>query len=177
MPGESNTLTRLRLIIHLPLAVDNPHNRSYSPTTWNPMQLNRFTDYGLRVLIYLCRQPADSRISLDFLSEHFNINKHHLQKISQRLSQLGWITSARGKNGGIGIKDESKALSLAVIVTELEQDLTPIDCDGVACPISGVCKLQKVLDQASKAFLSVLASYTLEDLEISDLALLRLIDK
>ena len=141
------------------------------------MQLNRFTDYGLRVLIYLCSQPANARISLEFLSKHFHINKHHLQKISQRLSQLGWIASARGKNGGISLRDESRALSLAVIVAELEQELAPIDCDGVACPITGACKLQQVLDQAGQAFLSVLASYQLEDLQISDLALLRLIDK
>ncbi len=141
------------------------------------MQLNRFTDYGLRVLIYLCSQPANTRVTLEFLSEHFHINKHHLQKISQRLSQLGWIASARGINGGISLREESRALSLAVIVAELEQDLTPIDCDGVACPITGACKLQQVLDQAAKAFLSVLASYQLKDLQVSDLVLLRLIER
>lgn len=141
------------------------------------MHLNRFTDYGMRVLIYLCSQPADARVSLDFLAENFDINKHHLQKISQRLSQLGWILSVRGKNGGIALNPSSRQLSLATIVSELEPDMTPIDCEGVGCPITGSCRLESVLDKARDAFLSVLATYRLEDLQIGDLALLRFLDK
>ena len=138
------------------------------------MQLNRFTDYGLRVLIYLSSQPRGTRTSLEFLSGHFGINKHHLQKISQRLSQLGWIDSARGKRGGISLSERSQTLNLAEIIDELEPDMAPIDCVGVECPIEGNCKLQRVLDKASRAFLDVLAVYRLQDLQIGDLATIRL---
>lgn len=139
------------------------------------MQLNRFTDHGLRVLIYLCGQSADTRVSLDFLSRHFNINKHHLYKISQRLSQLGWIRSARGKHGGVSLSPQARELSLAEIVSELEPDMSPIDCLGVECPIAGTCQLQRVLDNAAEAFLQVLSRYRLKDLQISDLAMVRLL--
>ena len=140
------------------------------------MQLNRFTDYGLRVLIYLCSQPEEERTSLEFLSEHFTINKHHLHKISQRLSQLGWIVSARGKKGGVSLNKNARELSLATIVSELEPDMVPIDCKGIECPIEGTCRLQTVLIHASKAFMDVLGNYRLEDLKISDLAMIRLIN-
>lgn len=140
------------------------------------MQLNRFTDYGLRVLIYLSSQSPEDRVSLEFLAEHFNINKHHLHKVSQRLSQLGWISSARGKNGGISIREEALSLNLAEVIDELEPDMNPIDCTGVECPIAGTCKLQQVLDHASRAFLDVLARYRLEDVQISDLTMVRLLE-
>lgn len=138
------------------------------------MQLNRFTDYGLRVLIYLSSQPPEERTSLEFLSQRFNINKHHLHKVSQRLSQLGWIDSARGKNGGISLKKEALSLNLAKVISELEPDMNPIDCEGVECPIAGTCKLQNVLDQASDAFLQVLAKFKLEDMQLSDLTMIRM---
>lgn len=137
------------------------------------MQLTRFTDYGLRVLIYLCSQPPDQRIALDFLAEHFNINHHHLHKVSQRLSQLGWISSARGKKGGISLVEQSRHLDLATIVCELESDMKPIDCVGIKCPIANRCKLQGVLGRASNAFIDVLAKYRLDDLQQDDLSALK----
>lgn len=139
------------------------------------MQLNRFTDYGLRVLIYLSSRPSEERTSLEFLSDHFSINKHHLHKISQRLSQLGWIISARGKKGGVSLNDNARTLSLATIVAELEPDMEPIDCKGIECPIEGSCRLQAVLNHASDAFMEVLGKYQLDDLKISDLAMIRLL--
>ena len=140
------------------------------------MQLNRFTDYGLRVLIYLCSQAPGQRVSLDFLATRFRINKHHLHKISQRLSRLGWIDSARGKNGGISLRESSRSLTLATIIGELEPEMNPIDCAAVKCPLEANCRLQTVLDRATIAFMEVLATYRLEDLRIGDLALVRLLD-
>lgn len=137
------------------------------------MQLTRFTDYGLRVLIHMCNQPQDSRVGLDFLAEHFNMNLHHLYKVSQRLSQLGWISSSRGKNGGILLEAHTREMSLADIVYELEETMTPIDCDGIDCPIANRCKLQSVLGLASQAFRNVLAQYKLEDLQQSDLQVIK----
>lgn len=140
------------------------------------MQLNRFTDYGLRVLIFLCSQPSKERVSLEFLARTFNMNRHHLHKVSQRLSQLGWINSARGKKGGISLAPAARELNLGKIIGELETDINPIDCEGVACPITGTCRLQGVLLEASEAFMSVLSTYRLEDLQMSDLAAIRLLD-
>lgn len=138
------------------------------------MQLTRFTDNGLRVLIYLCSQKDNQRVSLDFLSRHFKINHNHLQKVSQRLSQLGWITTARGKNGGIALIESSRQLDLATIISALETEMSLVDCEGLECPIADGCKLQGVLDQATEAFLSVLGKYRLDDLQQDDLRTLKI---
>ena len=136
------------------------------------MQLNRFTDYSLRVLIYLNGKPGDEKVSLDFLARRFNMNKNHLHKVSQRLAQLGWINSARGKNGGVSIADQARDLNLAHIVAELERHVHPIDCHGIACPVAGNCRLQGVLGRASRAFFRVLGEYSLAEMDIADLGAL-----
>ncbi|WP_461481522.1 RrF2 family transcriptional regulator [Porticoccus sp.] len=137
------------------------------------MQLTRFTDYGLRVLIHMCNQPPGTRVGLDFLAAHFNMNRHHLYKVSQRLSQLGWVASARGKNGGIVLASPTRHLTLADIVWELEETMAPIDCEGIECPIANHCKLQGVLGLAIQAFRNVLARYQLGDLQQSDLQVIK----
>ncbi|TNE79121.1 MAG: Rrf2 family transcriptional regulator [Gammaproteobacteria bacterium] len=137
------------------------------------MQLTRFTDYGLRVLIHLCNQPQGVRVGLDFLAGHFNMNRHHLYKVSQRLSQLNWVSSTRGKNGGIVLEPHTRQMNLSEIVTELEETLDPIDCEGIECPIANQCRLQGVLGLASRAFLDVLAQYRLDDLQQSDLQVIK----
>ena len=136
------------------------------------MQLTRFTDYGLRVLIHLSSQPPGVRVGLDFLADHFNMNRHHLYKVSQRLSQLGWITSARGKNGGIVLEGATRQKNLLEIISELEETMEPIDCKGIQCPIASRCKLQEVLGLAAQAFRNVLAQYQLDDLQQKDLQLI-----
>ncbi|TNF03898.1 MAG: Rrf2 family transcriptional regulator [Gammaproteobacteria bacterium] len=137
------------------------------------MQLTRFTDYGLRVLIHLSSQPAGVRVGLDYLAEHFNMNRHHLYKVSQRLSQLGWTSSARGKNGGIVLEPTTRQKNLLEIISELEETMQPIDCKGIQCPIANRCKLQGVLGQAAQAFKNVLAQYQLEDLQQHDLQVIQ----
>ena len=137
------------------------------------MQLTRFTDYALRVLIHLCSQPPGERVGLDFLAEHFNMNRHHLYKVSQRLSQLGWITSVRGKRGGVVLREDTRRLKLSDIVFELEEAMALIDCEGIDCPIANHCKLQGVLDLAARAFQDVLAQYRLDDLRQSDLQVIK----
>lgn len=128
------------------------------------MQLTRFTDYSLRVLMHLSQQRDDDNISLEFLAEHFNMNRHHLNKVSQRLAALGWVYSTRGKNGGLRLNDSSLGLRLGEIIEILEPDTRPMDCQGVECPLAGGCDLEAILLDASRQFLKVLNQYTLNDL-------------
>lgn len=138
------------------------------------MQLTRFTDYSLRVLIFLCHQPADKKISLDFLATQFNMNHHHLTKISQKLVSLGWVHSTRGKSGGLTIDTSTKAMDIGSIVKALESNVMPIDCAGLECPISNNCKLAGALYRAAQAFLEVLSSYRLEDIALDEFEILHL---
>ncbi|MGB1091984.1 MAG: RrF2 family transcriptional regulator [Oceanobacter sp.] len=139
------------------------------------MQLTRFTDYGLRILLHFGSTGLNDRRSLASLSDMYNMNHHHVNKVSQKMAALGWIQSSRGKSGGITVEQHVMELSLAEIVRELEANLMPIDCKGLECPLAGNCKLQGVLGEALQAFLAVLGKYHLKDVIDSDLQILKLL--
>jgi Rrf2 family nitric oxide-sensitive transcriptional repressor len=139
------------------------------------MQLTRFTDYGLRILLHLSRNQDGHKDSLASLAELYNMNHHHVNKVSQKMAALGWISSTRGKAGGISLQSGTRELSIETIVTALETNLEPIDCYGVECPIAGQCRLQTVFDEASNAFMEVLKKYRLSDMSEKDLSVIKIL--
>lgn len=114
--------------------------------------------------MHLSQQPPATRVSLETLAQRFNMNRHHLNKVSQRLVALGWIESARGKQGGVSLIASALTLKLGDIVAALEPDTRPMDCEGVACPLAGRCQLECILLAASNDFLNHLNRYRLSDL-------------
>lgn len=76
------------------------------------MKLNHFTDYSLRVLIYLNQNDKASSSSLDELSERLDILRNHLIKVVQFLSQKELVITKRGKNGGITISEKANKTGL-----------------------------------------------------------------
>ncbi|HSH56509.1 MAG TPA: Rrf2 family transcriptional regulator, partial [Halomonas sp.] len=64
------------------------------------MHLTRFTDYSLRVLLYLAVK-GEQRSTITEIAERFEISRNHLMKVVQDLSHHGYITSIRGKHGGL----------------------------------------------------------------------------
>ena len=63
------------------------------------MQLTYYTDYSLRVLMYLAHQPR-RRVSISEIAERYDISRNHLMKVVHNLSRGGFIKSHRGKGGG-----------------------------------------------------------------------------
>lgn len=127
------------------------------------MQLNSFTDYGLRALILLATLPPGSLTSAREISEVFDLSQHHMMKIIRKLAQLGLIETIRGKKGGIRLKQASENINLGQVIRAIEP-LQLIDCSEQACHITGACRLKAVLANAKNAFLDVLDDYSLADM-------------
>lgn len=127
------------------------------------MQITLFTDYSLRTLIFLAEKPSGFKISLGQLAEFFNMNLHHLQKVSQKLVQLGYLESVRGKQGGISLIVDTHSITIGEVVRQMEPSLEPVDCDNNGCPITTSCQLRSLFYQASQAFLAELDKKTLAD--------------
>lgn len=130
------------------------------------MQLSKFSDYSLRVLIYLAGQP-DTLSTIDEISDRYAISKDHLRKIVHNLAQSGWIESKRGRSGGLSLAMNPAEISLGKVVRSTEENLAIVECFNPAidtCQISGVCRLSGMLDEALQAFLSVLDKYSLNDI-------------
>lgn len=128
------------------------------------MQLTRYTDYGIRVLIYLA--CSDEVGTVTEIAERFDISRHHLVKVAHHLSKLGYVETTRGRSGGMRLAREPEKIRLGDVVRDLEPDLNLVECfspETDNCVISPACGLKHALIKAQRAFLEVLDSYTLKD--------------
>lgn len=130
------------------------------------MQLTKFTDYGLRTLMYLA-QTSDERASVKGISEYYGISRNHLVKVVHKLAQLGYITSTKGKGGGLSLNPKTLKLTLADIVLELEPDMHIVECFNKltnTCRIIDTCLLKHRLYEARQSFIDTLHKSTLDDI-------------
>ncbi len=129
------------------------------------MQLTRFTDYSIRVLVYLAQHP-DEWVTIRQISDDYAISRNHLMKVASFLGNHGYLRSQRGPGGGIRLKTEPADIILADVIVDAEGDMTLLECmDGAVTDInSPQSRLRGVLTNAVQAFVDVLGSHTLEDL-------------
>lgn len=82
------------------------------------------------------------------------------------MSQLGYIHTVRGKNGGMKLGLEPEAIGIGALVRKVEPDMSIVECfmDNGCCRVEPGCRLSGVLSEALSAFLAVLDKYTLADL-------------
>ena len=130
------------------------------------MKLTAFTDYSLRVLIYLATDTT-RRATIAEIAKAFGISENHLVKVVHFLGKQGWIETVRGKGGGLLLAMPPAQVSVGKVVRDTEGAAMPAECfseDGGNCVISDACRLKGVLGEAVKAFYAVLDRYTLEDI-------------
>ncbi|WP_235042442.1 RrF2 family transcriptional regulator [Vreelandella profundi] len=129
------------------------------------MHLTRYTDYSIRVLLYLAVK-GEQRSTIKEIAETFFISSNHLMKIVQELNQKGYLTAIRGKNGGLLLCQQPETISLGALIRDTESEMALVECfrDDNSCVITPSCRLRPILAEALSAFLSVLDQYTLADL-------------
>ena len=131
------------------------------------MRLTRYTDYALRILTYLALKPPGELATIKEIADRYGISTNHLMKIVHHLGQSGYIETVRGRGGGIALALAPDAIRLGDVVRLCEDDMRLVECFDAAnnnCPISAMCVLPGILDEALGAFLGVLDRHTLEDL-------------
>ncbi|MCE8035063.1 MAG: Rrf2 family transcriptional regulator [Halomonas sp.] len=129
------------------------------------MHLTRYTDYALRVLIYLAVK-GEERATIHEIAESFGVSRNHLMKVVQDLSHRGYITTIRGKNGGMLLNRSPQEITLGALVRDTEHELGLVEClrDSNECIITPACRLKPIFNEALGAFLAVLDQYTLADM-------------
>jgi len=127
------------------------------------MRLTRFSDIGLRVLIYLER--AGERVHPVTVAEigaQFDIPLNHLVKVVGQLAKLGWVKSMRGRNGGLRLAADPTTLTIGQVLRKLEGDGDDLaDCEGTNCALKMDCALRGMLRAGMRAFYEAMDRYTL----------------
>ena len=130
------------------------------------MKLTAFTDYSLRVLIYLASRP-ERRVTIAEVASAFGLPRNHLVKVVHFLGKAGWLANVRGKGGGLELARLPAQINVADVVRDAQGFAPVAECfdeNGSDCAIAANCRLKAVLAEASTAFHAVLAQHTLADL-------------
>lgn len=142
------------------------------------MRLTTFTDYTIRVLIYLAMHP-DELTTVAELAQCYEISRNHLTKVIHHLGQQGYIETLRGKGGGIRLATSAADINLCILIRETEKNSALVECFAPSvnhCKITSACRLSGVLHEAQEAFYQVLDKYSVSDLVTNPAALDRLLD-
>lgn len=129
------------------------------------MRLTLYTDYSLRVLLYLASKP-EATATITEIAEYYNISRNHLVKVVHSLGIHEFITTSRGKNGGIRLARSAEDIVLSEVVRKTEPDMDLLECFNPQtdnCVISPTCRLKSMLYESRSAFMAVLERNTLAD--------------
>jgi len=129
------------------------------------MQLTLYTDYSLRVLVFLGLKDGELS-TVNEIATSYGISRNHLVKVVHNLSRLGYLTSVRGKGGGVRLAQKAEQINIGKLVLKTEPNFNVVECfekENAGCPIDGMCALKGALGKAYAAFMTVLEQYTLAD--------------
>ena len=129
------------------------------------MQLTHYTDYSLRVLVYLALKKNKS-VTITEIADYYKISRNHLVKIVNNLANLGYITTHRGKGGGMHLALPAAEINIGEVIRNVEPHFNIVECfaeDHTDCRIEPICKLKQVLQSATRTFLTELEQYSLEE--------------
>lgn len=131
------------------------------------MQLTRFSDYALRVLMYV-HAAKDRLVTIEEIASSYGISRAHLMKVVNALTRAGYLTAVRGRTGGLSLGRSADAIRLGDVVRTTEPDFALVECLSTEsrCVIDGCCKLPAVLRRALAAFIAELNRHTVASIAL-----------
>ncbi len=127
------------------------------------MRLALYTDFSLRLLMYLAATEDGAWIRTPDVASAFGISLNHLQKAVQGLVRAGYVEALQGRAGGVRLAKKPDAIRLGTVVAHLEGSGCLVDCERGPCPLAGKCILKVALDGAERVFIAELNRFTLAD--------------
>ena len=125
--------------------------------------MTRFTDLGLRILMYLSQHKRPDPVTNAELAKQLEASHNHVIKVVNRLARLGWVTTQRGRHGGLWLGIPPERLRLGQALRAIEEATELVDCEHPPCVLRRRCLLKHALDDALSAFYERMDQYTLAD--------------
>lgn len=130
------------------------------------MRLTQQANYSVRILMY-CAAKGDEFSKVSEIARVYDISEYHLFKILPILVSNNFITTHRGRNGGLRLAQDPADITLGQIIRAAEENFHLADCfdeGSYDCPLLSMCDFNQALGNALEAFLKELDRYTLADL-------------
>ncbi|MEM7047460.1 MAG: Rrf2 family transcriptional regulator [Pseudomonadota bacterium] len=138
------------------------------------MRLTRHTNYALRMLMYcgsknsLAQDEAKGTLAtIKEISAFYGLSEKFLTKILLSLTKHGFMTTVRGRHGGICLAMPADEIYLGDVIRKVEENFELAECfqaGEVTCPLVHACGLNQALSRALEGFFDTLNEYTLDDL-------------
>ena len=141
------------------------------------MRLLLFTDYALRILLYVATHPR-APVPASTIAAAYGISADHVAKATKTLTRKGFLRATRGAMGGVELARAAESICVGDVVRAFERDSGVVSClqdGGAPCRIERVCRLRHVFAQAEAAFFGELDKWTLADLLGNEPMLVRLL--
>lgn len=130
------------------------------------MKLTSYTNFALRSL-QLAALKAPDLIRVDDVVRVHGLARPHIVKIVHELGLANYVVTQRGRNGGFRLARAAEEIVIGDVVRLTEGPMELVECFNPVsntCPLIGVCKLSRALQEAKRAFMAVLDDLTLADI-------------
>jgi Rrf2 family nitric oxide-sensitive transcriptional repressor len=130
------------------------------------MRLTTRTDLALRTLMFCALNP-DRIVRKHEVAERCNVSENHLAQVINGLAHKGFVTTLRGRNGGLTLARPKEDIGVGAVARAFEGGVPVADCfaaSRAACPLSPSCRLRDALARAVAAFYDSLDTLTIADL-------------
>ncbi|MCC6472828.1 MAG: Rrf2 family transcriptional regulator [Burkholderiales bacterium] len=141
------------------------------------MRLTAFSDFSLRVLIYLGVHDKELA-TIAGIAAAYGVSENHLMKVVHHLARKGYIETVRGRGGGLRLARKPAAIRIGEVVRSTETNAILAECfdrESSECRIEPACVLRGLLGQAQEAFFAELDRHSLADLVAPRVKLARLL--
>jgi Rrf2 family protein len=130
------------------------------------LKLSTKSRYGTRMLVDMAQHYNQGPIQLGEIAKRQDVSVKYLEQIIIPLKKAHYVTSVRGPKGGHVLAKPPEEITVAEIVTLLEEGSSLVNCveDAEACSRAETCPTRLIWKEASEAMFERLRAITLADL-------------
>ncbi len=142
------------------------------------VRITKRTNIAVRLLMF-CAANQDRLVTKAEIADCCNISENHLAQVINQLSQLNYLHTQRGRNGGMTLARGAETIRIGDVFRDIEGDLPIAECFADAdntCPLVAHCRLKLALADAAQAFYAHLDEITLESLICDNEDLLKILN-
>lgn len=141
------------------------------------MRITKRTNIAVRLLMFCAANP-DRLVTKSEIAKCCNVSENHLAQVINQLSHLNYLSTLRGRNGGMTLARHPSDILIGDVFRDVESDVPIAECFADAdntCPLVPACRLRLALADAVEAFYAHLDDITLESLVCGNQELLKLL--